>query len=329
MKPPSLSIIIVNYNGRDFLPELFSSLDSQQWRDFEVLFVDNASTDGSSQWVGSNYPAARVIQNSANTGFSKANNRGARESRGEFLATLNTDMRLDPAWTMEIVAPLQQRTSVAAVSSKIFLVSHPGILNGVGGAMNFLGYTWDRGMFEPDQGQYDCSEEVLFASAGAAAFRRSTFLEAGGFDEAYFMYHEDVDLCWRLRLLGHSIVTAPRAVAYHHFAGTSQRTFGLSRREHIGERHNIRTLIKHYEWKNLRRALWRLLLLPQSPARKWILLKNFGWNLRHLPATLVQRRRIQKLRLHSDREISRLILASDHVPIRLQAGLEALAAKQP
>ena len=180
--------------------------------------------------------------------------------------------------------------SVAAVASKLLLYHQPTILNGVGGAMNRLGYTWDLGMFEEDEGQYDQSREVLFASAGAALFRRVTFLESGGFDEGFFMYHEDVDLCWRFWLLGFRVVTAPAAVAFHHFGASTQAHQGMTWRELLGERHNMRALLKNYEARNLRSALWGLLKRPQPPVRKWNQCRNFFWNLRRLPDTLKRRK---------------------------------------
>jgi GT2 family glycosyltransferase len=183
-------------------------------------------------------------------------------------------------------------------------------LNGVGGAMNHLGYAWDRGMNETDHGQYDSPEEVLFACAGAAMFRRDSFLEAGAFDEAFFMYHEDVDLGWRLWLMGYRVITAPRAVAYHHFGGSTKASQGNLWRELMGERHNIRALLKNYEPRNVRRALAGILLMNLPRSRKWGQIKNLAWNLGLLPDTWRHRRRIQRSRRRADREISRLIVES-------------------
>lgn len=183
--------------------------------------------------------------------------------------------------------------------------------------MNYLGYTWDRGMFEEDQGQYDQSDEVLFASAGAALFRRPFFLEVGGFDQRFFMYHEDVDLCWRLWLLGSRVVTAPQAVVYHHFGASTRKTRGMRWRELMGERHNIRSLIKNYQRANLMRALCDLLLRPQPSGRKLQQAKNFLFNVAQLPDTLKQRHWIQSRRKRSDADLQHLIVQSKDVPISL------------
>ncbi len=314
---PRVSVVIINYNGRLYLDELLGSLLGQAFDDFETILIDNASQDDSVNYARGNFPWVRALPQSGNLGFSKAGNLGVESARGEYVALLNTDLRLEPLWLGELVAAAERDDTIAAVASKIMLYSRPGVLNGVGGCMNRLGYTWDRGMFEKDEGQYDTPCEVLFASAGAALFRKSHFTDAGGFDEGLFMYHEDVDLCWRFWLLGQRVVTAPAAVAHHHFGAATQAARSLLWRELMGERHNMRTLIKNYEPAQLARALADLLLLRQAAPRKARQLANFLWNLRKLPDTLRRRRWIQRRRLRTDRDLSGLIVESKHVPIRL------------
>ena len=315
--PAKVCVAIVSYNGRAFLDELLESLRAQSETRFETILIDNASRDGSATYVGQNFPWVRVLSLPQNLGFSRAVNLAARETEAEFLATLNTDLKLEPTWLKTLLEVATQDESVAAVASKLRLYHQPTVLNGVGGAMNQLGYTWDRGMFEEDKGQYDQSQEVLFASAGAALFRRSAFLASGGFDEEFFMYHEDVDLCWRLWLLGFRVVTAPAAVAFHHFGASTQAHEGMIWRELLGERHNIRALLKNYEASNLRSALWGLLKRPQPPVRKWNQCRNFFWNLRKLHDTLKRRKWNQDRRRRSDAELQFLIVQSNDVPIRL------------
>ncbi len=141
---------------------------------------------------------------------------------------LNTDIKAEPGWLAALLGVIGSHPGAAAVSSKMMLYDRPRILNGVGGCMNRLGYTWDRGMFEEDRGQYDRISEILFASAAAALFDRERFLEVGGFDESFFMYHEDVDLCWRLWLRGYEVLSAPDAVVHHHFGATTRQSRSLS-----------------------------------------------------------------------------------------------------
>jgi len=313
----AVAVAVINYNGARFLREILGSLQSQTLRPDEILFIDNCSSDESLDYVRDRHPDVRVLPQVTNLGFSKAGNLAARSTACRYLALLNADMRLDPGWLSALVTRAEEDTSIAAVASKLRLYSDPEKLNGVGGAMNYIGYTWDRGMFEADAGQYDQPEEVLFASAGAALFRRAVFLECGGFDERFFMYHEDVDLCWRFWILGYRVITEPAAVAYHHFGGSTREARGFEWRELIGERNNLRALLKNYESRNLAKAMWRLLALRQPARRKIAQLRNFAWNLYHLPETVGQRRLIQKRRQRSDADLQRLIVQSPHVPIRL------------
>ena len=311
------TVAIINFNGRAFLEELLASLKAQSFSDFQLLFVDNGSSDGSVELVRKAAPEAEILANTRNLGFSKAGNLAARHARSPFLILLNTDVKTDPGWLEALVTVARENPEAAAVSSKMLLYDRPGILNGVGGCMNRLGYTWDRGMFEADRGQYDRVSEVLFASAGAALFDRRRFLEVGGFDERFFMYHEDVDLCWRLWLRGYRVLSAPAGVVHHHFGATTRQARSLSWRERLGERHCIRSLLKNYEVGNVLGALRGLLLLRQAPRRKLTQLHNMIWNLSVLPETMRLRRAIQGSRVRSDKEIGRLIEQRNDVPIRI------------
>lgn len=314
---PRVTVVIINYNGRGYLEELLSSLRDQTFSKFETVFIDNNSSDDSVGFVKEFSPWIRLVPEETNLGFAKAANQGAELSDAEYLVFLNTDLSLATDWLERMVEEADQDSQVAAVAPKMLLYRDPIRLNGVGGCMNALGYTWDRGMFEKDRGQYDESSEVLFASAAAALFRRSVFLESGGFDERFFMYHEDVDLGWRFWLQGKRIVTQPQAVVYHHFGGATASAKGMNWREVLGERNNIRALIKNYCPTNLIWALWNLLLLRQPGRRKLSQLRNFGWNLWHLPESLRLRRQVQRKRVRSDSDLKALIVQSKDVPIRL------------
>lgn len=312
-----VTVAVINFNGRAFLDELLTSIANQRFKDFSVLLVDNSSTDGSPDYVRNNYPWVKVEVLPSNLGFARAANFALTQTTTPFLALLNPDMKLEKAWLEQLLDPVLQDVNVAAVASKLRLYDRPHILNGVGGCMNRLGYTWDRGQLEEDRGQYDEPQEVLFASAGAALFRCSAVRSVRAFDEVMFMYHEDVDLCWRLWLKGYRVVTAPEAVAYHHFGGTTRGSRSLLWRELLGERHNIRSLLKNYEAANALRALVGLLGLRQPSRRKLQQLRNFGWNLLKLHDTWAQRRVVQSQRKLADSDLERLIVQSSNVPVRL------------
>jgi N-acetylglucosaminyl-diphospho-decaprenol L-rhamnosyltransferase len=314
---PPVTIAIINYNGGPFLRELLDSLASQTFRRFQCLLIDNGSRDGSPALAQSIAPWVEILPAGANLGFSRAGNLAARHSRSPYLVLLNTDIKAEPGWLAALLGVIGSHPGAAAVSSKMMLYDRPRILNGVGGCMNRLGYTWDRGMFEEDRGQYDRISEILFASAAAALFDRERFLEVGGFDERFFMYHEDVDLCWRLWLRGYEVLSAPDAVVHHHFGATTRHSRSLEWRERLGERNSIRSMLKNYEAANAIRAWGSLLFLRQSPRRKLAQLRNFAWNCGVIAETMRLRRTVQKSRVRSDREMSRLIEQRSDVPIRI------------
>jgi len=314
---PRATVVIINYNGLPFLDELFSGLRAQAGAPAEILFLDNGSSDGSPERVAEGYPWVRVHRIGSNTGFAAAANLGIRLASAPYVVLLNTDIRTEADWLAELIKAADRHPRAAAIASKMMLHDRPRVLNGVGGSMNSLGYTWDRGMFEEDCGQYDDPAQVLFAPAAAALFRKSAWLEAGGCDETFFMYHEDVDLCWRFWILGFEVITAPKAVVYHHFGGTTRESRGFLWREILGERNNIRSLLKNYSLSRLVSVLPSLLLLPQRPRRKLKQVENLAWNLLKIADTLGHRRKIQRARKRSDQDLDFLIERRKDVPIRL------------
>lgn len=309
------TVLMINYNGLPDLPDLMNSLEAQNTRNFNPVFWDNASTDGSVEYVRENFPWAKICAQSSNLGYAKAANLAARQFDTEFIIFLNTDIRLDPDCINQIISTACTDNRIACAASKMRFFHKPEMLNGVGGCMNYLGYTWDRGMFEIDNAQYDKVEDVLFACGGAALVRREYFLFAGGYDEVFYMYHEDVDICWRFWILGYRVVTAPHSIVYHKFSRSTKDSKGMAWREFIGERNSIRAMIKNYELKNLIPTLWALINLPQHRERKKIQRGNLLWNLRRLPNTLRSRFWIQWKRKVRDKDLQYLINPETKVPI--------------
>lgn len=316
-KRAEISLIIINYNGAAYVEELLGSLRNQTFADFRTILIDNGSADNSCEIVQTGFPEVVVERLGRNAGFAEAGNLGVRLCDSPWVGFLNTDIRTEPTWLENLLQVAEGAPDVAGVASKMLLYSNPQVLNGVGGAMNQLGYTWDRGMLERDEGQFDTPAEVIFAPAAAALFRREAYLGIGGLDERFFMYHEDVDFGWRLWLHGYRIVTAPKAAVYHHFGATTKASKGMVWRELLGERNNIRSLLKNYEGRNVIAALARLLKLRQPRQRKVGQLRNFAWNLRYLPETLALRKNIQRRRVRSDAELASLIWQRNDVPVRI------------
>lgn len=255
---PQVSVVVVNMDGRHHLAPCLESLDKVDYSAdrMEVILVDNGSLDGSVPFVQHNHPDVKVIQNDHNEGFARANNQGARAADGEFVVFLNNDMRVHPAWLSELAAAARSASDVAAVGGRI-LSWDGNAVDFEGAALNFYGMGFQPHDDPPSEDQLS---EILFGCGGSLLVDRQVFMEIGGFDPDYFAYFEDVDLGWRMWLLGHRVLYAPRALTYHRGHGTSSR-MPTAQVAVLYERNALYTIIKNYNEANLQRVLPAALLL--------------------------------------------------------------------
>lgn len=250
---PRVSVLVLNLNGRQHLDPCLASLEAQTYhRDrFDVVVVDNGSADGSISFVRQKYPRTRVIGFETNRGFCAPYNAAVKASDADFVALLNNDTRVEPDWLVELVSAAE-RHQAAAVASKILNWTGDAI-DFVGGATSFIGHAWQLDLKEPATRTYS-ERPLLFPCAGSALFSRAAFLDAGGFDEDFFAYFEDVDLGWRLNLFGERVVLAPKAVTYHQMHGTSSK-WAFAQRVRLLERNALAIIYKNYETATLERVL--------------------------------------------------------------------------
>jgi len=224
---PKVSIIIPHWNGIEILSECLDSLTQTEYSNKEIIVVDNASTDGSSDWVNINYPSVKLIENDQNYGYAGGCNRGANVATGDYLTFLNNDTIQDPKWIDPLVDFLNLNPNVAAVQPKIlnfFDQAKFDYAGGAGGWLDILGYPFARGRVfleqEQDMGQYDKIRPIFWASGTALMVRKSDFESANGFDETFFAHQEEIDLCWKFRLMGKETWAVPDAIIYHKNAVT-------------------------------------------------------------------------------------------------------------
>jgi len=211
---PEITVVVVNFNGGDYLKGCVASLARQTFRDFETIVVDNASCDDSLSRIAEAPERLAILRQQENLGFAKGNNVGARAGRGRWLALLNPDAEAGPDWLAELRRAVAQRPDLQVVASLQVNMHDASKLDGAGDCYLAYGYAWRGGFGHPQEQMPSAGE--CFAPCGAAAFyRRDVFLKAGGFDERYFCYHEDVDLGFRLRLFGERCQFAPAAVVRH------------------------------------------------------------------------------------------------------------------
>jgi GT2 family glycosyltransferase/glycosyltransferase involved in cell wall biosynthesis len=263
-----VSLIVVNYNGRSVLPDCLASLAALEWPRgaLEVILVDNGSSDGSLELARQALPDIRLLPQTHNLGFAPACNLGAQAAHGEYLAFLNNDARVPADWLRAMTAPLEGAPDDLACVASTLLSWDGQRVDFVGGALNPYGRAFqvDQGL-PYDPSRYRGQRETLFACGGAMLIRSAVYREVGGFDDEFIAYFEDVDLGWRLWLMGYRVLLVPDAIAFHHLHATGRR-LGTPRRFAIAELNALRMIVKNYSDANLQPMLAASLLLASQRA---------------------------------------------------------------
>jgi len=309
---PGASVIVVNFNGAGTIQRCIESLRSQDVA-FERVVVDNGSTDGSLEWLRGQ-PEVRLVEAPGNLGFAGGCNLGMRAARGKHLVLLNNDAFARPGWLKSLIAAADSELAAGAITSKIVYADRPGIIQSVGTLLLGDGSGGDRGSGEVDRGQYARREEVFGFCGAAALLRRDALADAGQFDERFFMYYEDTDLSWRLRLRGWSVVYEPAAVVDHVHAGSAHEWSPLFT-FHV-DRNRLFMLVKNARTGLLLRSFaslaWRAVKAPRQtgpnrpPTDKAAVLRSL---MGHLPGLLWTRIQIRSRRRTRDADIERWLVA--------------------
>ncbi|WP_371741962.1 glycosyltransferase [Herbiconiux sp. VKM Ac-2851] len=253
-----VSVVVVNFRGADDTIECVSQLSQVDWprERLDVVVVENGSGDDSLARLRAAFAGderVRVIESAENLGFAGGSNLGAASARGEFVAFLNSDAKPHAAWVREAVAQFETSPAVAAVGSKV-LDWEGKVVDFVGGSLTWFGMGYKDHENQPDDERFQEPRDILYGTGSALFVRASAFAEAGGFDERFFMFYEDIDLGWRLNLLGYRVRFAPASIVYHrHHA--SMRSFGPYRESYLLERNALATLYKNLSAENLGRFL--------------------------------------------------------------------------
>jgi GT2 family glycosyltransferase len=256
--PETFSVIIPNWNGVKFLPACLNSLRAQTYRHFEVLVVDNASSDESVSLIQRDYPEVQLIALTENRGFTGAVNAGIAQAKGSLVALLNQDAEADPRWLEEMAYAANAHPEAGAIACKIMLFDQRDRFHSAGDNYRLDGIPINRGVWQKDEGQYDDKTEVFAACGGAAAYRRRVLDEVGWFDESFFMYCDDIDLAWRQQLAGWHTVFAPRAIVFHYLSASGG---GVTASYYTG-RNTIYVIVKNVPGPLLRKY-WPAMLAAQ------------------------------------------------------------------
>ena len=214
-----VSIIIVNWNGKHYLDTCLSSILNQTYKNFEIIMVDNASTDGSVEYVQEKYPSVKIIQTKENLGFAKGCNVGMRASNADYIVTLSNDTRVEQKWLEELVKVAETDEKIGICGSKLILMDTPTIYNSAGFFIILNALIYDRAPSKK-VGRYEKLEQVDGVCAASALYRKKMLDEIGLFDERFFFGHDDIDLSWRAKHAGWKAMYVPTSVCYHKMLGS-------------------------------------------------------------------------------------------------------------
>jgi len=306
----ALTVIVVNWNGRQLLEGCLSSLTGQTLKDLDILLVDNGSTDDSVPYVQSQFPTVRILALQKNMGFAEGNNNGIQASLSEFIALLNNDAVADCRWAERLLGAASD-SRVGIVASKVLLYTDRDRLDSAGDGMTIVGIGYKRGHLAPSN-CYPSAEYVFGASGCAMLLRRSMFEDVGFLDGDFFLIHEDSDLCFRAQLRGWKCLYAPGAIVYHRLntsIGNLSRTYvfyGQRNMEYLYFKNMPGWLLWKYLPAHLLNALLALLYLG-GKGRLSSYVKSKIDFLRNARRILQKRKVIQSRRTVSSREIDRML----------------------
>jgi GT2 family glycosyltransferase len=329
-----VTVIIPNWNGMKWLGPCLSSLRSQSFRDFRIIVVDNGSTDGSVAYMQQAFPDVEIVALPQNAGFAAGMNAGIRVARGQYIAALNNDTEAHPDWLLRMVEVMDSHPNHAIFASRIMDFQHRDVFDSLGDGYGRSGLSFKLASKRRDDGSISEPFDVFGACAAACFYRRDLLDHIGLYDEDFFAYMEDVDLCVRARLAGYRCLAVPKATVYHvgsATSGGSASAFSVR----LTARNIILVIVKNVPAAMLPRMLATTFLVQFVAVAEALLTGRRPWLRQHigayfkglaeaagaLPAALEKRRAIKHLRRISAREFSRDIARATSQRRELEARL--------
>ncbi|HUO43450.1 MAG TPA: glycosyltransferase family 2 protein [Burkholderiales bacterium] len=241
----SVAVVVVNWNGGELLARCLRALAAQTVQPKKILVVDNASSDGSCERVAENFPQVILLRQEKNLGFAAGNNVAVRAAGDcDWIALINPDAFAEPGWLEALLTAAHEHPECSFFGSRMLMADAPELLDGVGDVYHISGLVWREGHGTPATGAYREEKEIFSPCGAAAMYKRAAFVEAGGFDEDYFCYVEDVDLGFRLRLLGHRCLYVPQSVVLHKGSALTGKRSDFS--IYYGHRNLVWTFVKNF-----------------------------------------------------------------------------------
>lgn len=316
MTYPKVSIIIVNFNQKLLTLDCLSSLKEITYPNYEVLVIDNNSQDGSITAISQRYPKIKQIVNSKNLGYVGGNNIGIKHAKGKYLLILNNDTKVTPSFIEPLIKDFKKYPDLGIVQSKIFIMDKPSLLDNVASYLTNTGFLYHVGYLEKDKPEYQKFRKI-FAAKGACMMISRKILNLGAFDNQYWCYFEETDLCWRAWAMGYQVGFEPQSVIVHKMGATSS-TMKSAFIHYHSFKNRIRTIIKN---SSLTTLFWMLPLhlatcvllsvyffISGQAGGSIAILKAIWWNMLNISDTLEKRGLIQEKRKLDDSEIFKLVM---------------------
>jgi len=257
---PLVAIVILNYNGRNYLEKFLPSVIASTYPNKKIIIADNASTDDSVLYIRNDFKEAEIILLDKNYGFAGGYNKALSKVMADYYILLNSDVEATPGWITPVISLMESDTTIAACQPKILAFENKSqfeYAGASGGWIDKFGYPFNRGRIfdfcENDEGQYNNTSEIFWATGAAMFVRPSVYHEQNGFDEYFFAHQEEIDLCWRMQRAGYKIFVVPDSVVYHLGGGTLPA--GNKRKVFLNFRNNLVMLSKNLPF---REKIWKI-----------------------------------------------------------------------
>ncbi len=279
---PKISIVILSWNSQKYLEKFLPSVLASTYENFEVIVIDNASTDATLSFLSENYPQIKIVVHETNLGFTGGYNNVLKEINSPYYVLLNSDVEVDANWLQPMVELLENDKTIAACQPKLLSFNNKKYFEyagAAGGWIDGFGYPFAKGRIfdvcEENRNQYNQTEEIFWASGASFFIRSAAFHEMNGFDSYFFAHQEEIDLCWRLQHAGYKIFSCPSAIVYHVGGGTLPR--GNSLKTYLNFRNNLIMLFKNMPWKEKIGKIPFRILLDLLSGFKGLLKADFGY----------------------------------------------------
>ena len=315
-----VSIIILNYNGNEFLENCIESIFKETKQKFELIIVDNNSPDKSGEKFSKKYESCKFILNKDNVGVSEGLNIGIRNANGHYIILLNNDLIVAPNW-LDYLFEAYKKNGNGLYQPKFLKMKNKKIIDSAGNLINIFGFGYSREKGKVDELQYDSIEEIGFAAGTCLFCPKEIFDKVGLFDKKFFAYNEDLDLGWRARLLNYKSYYVPKSIVYHH--GSAQWKWS-GEKFYLLERNRWIVLLSNYNTKTIIKLLpsliiIELVLLVFFTKKKMLIkkLKSYGGIIKLFNHIQKRKKDIQKIRIVNEKEILDLFSCTIETPLEV------------